>query len=133
MASVRIPNRWDIREEEEFVEATTPDRVFHVLVLAPEGRKIGESIGEAVRYIRRNGTITVKPNSMKRETSKFKGRDMPIISWDAYENNQPIAMRAYVLPLTERESLLLVVWGSIAAEKKHQPELNNLLASIEPS
>ncbi len=133
VAYVEIPDGWQTRQEEEFAEAATPDGTFHLMLLAPEGRKVGESIGEAVRYIRRNGNITIKPGSMKRETSDFKGRQMVMNTWDGYESGRPMVLRAYVVPVAERQSFLVIVWGSPTGQEKYAKALTGVLNSVAPA
>lgn len=133
VAHIEIPDDWQTRQEEEFVEAATPDGAFHLMLLAPEGRKVGESIGEAVRYIRRNGNITIKPGSMKREISDFKGRQMIINTWDGYDSGQPMVLRTYVVPLADRESFLVMAWGSPTGHEKYVKAVETVLKSIAPA
>jgi hypothetical protein len=132
VATVEIPNDWRRQETGEFLELTTPDGVFHVLFLSPEGKKVGESIGEAIRYIRRDGAITVKPGSLKRDTSKFRGRDMSMLSWQGDARNQPIDIRCYVIPITTSDTFLAVAWGSTEAHQQYGAPFRRLLDSLKP-
>ena len=67
IATIRIPEKWQTKEYEERVETISPDRAFSFLVIRPEGNKIAETMGEAMRYIRNRGGITVKSETLKRE------------------------------------------------------------------
>jgi hypothetical protein len=130
IATIHIPEKWKTQQREEFVEATTPQGAAHVLVLPVEGRKIAESMREAMRYIRRSGDVKIKPEIEKPEITKLKGRQLRIVSWNAIKNKEPIEIRCYVLEI-EGKPLLVVFWGSLDAKKKYQRDLNDILESIE--
>jgi len=133
IATVQIPSNWQIDEQEEFVQATAPDQGCHVLVWTVEDSKTAESAGEAIRYIKRNGTVSVKSDAAHREKSKFKGQDMTIVWWDASEADHPITIRCSVVPVGQRKWILFIVWGDKAEEEKHRKELDGILQTIEPS
>src|ERR1700681_3002842 len=52
IATVRLPPEWKADEHSEFVEAVAPDGATHLILLGVEGKKVAESVGEALRYIR---------------------------------------------------------------------------------
>ena len=45
-ATMRAPDKWQIVERGEMIEASSPDHAMHLLVGRPEQNKISESIGE---------------------------------------------------------------------------------------
>jgi hypothetical protein len=130
IATVRFPNKWKVDVHPEYVEAVPPDRATHLMVLPVEGRKVAESVGEAIRYIRRTGAILIKPDSMKNETTTVKGRQLRRLSWDAVSSDQAIIIRCHVVPVADGKQLLVIFWGSPEAEKKYRSELNNVFESL---
>lgn len=131
IATIHIPEKWKTQQREEFVEATTPQGAAHVLVLPVERRKIAESMGEAMRYIRRTGTIKIKADTEKRETAEIKGRHVRTFSWDATDKNQPINIRCHIISAIEGKPLLVVFWGSLEGDKKYQRELRQILETVQ--
>jgi hypothetical protein len=129
-ATVQIPDDWQTLQRAEFLETKTPDDRCHLMLLPPEGNKIGESIGEAIRYIRRNGTITVRSGRPKEEKSKFNARDVTVMSWDASENGQPIVIRCYVLPIGRDDSFIAVVWGTSEAQTRYAKAMITVFESL---
>src|SRR3989442_15302161 len=76
IATIRIPEKWQAKEYEERVEATSPDRAVCFLAMPPEANKIAESMGEVMRYIRGRDGITVKAATLKREQGKLNGLEV---------------------------------------------------------
>jgi hypothetical protein len=132
VATFRIPDKWPTQQHEEFVEATAPNGAGHVLILPVEGSKVTESMGEAMRYLRRNGTIRVKADSVKEERAKLKGAELRVVSWDSTNNNEAIKIRCQVVSVIDRKRLLIVFWGSREVENKYRKELTTILESVQP-
>jgi hypothetical protein len=131
IATVRIPEKWQTKEYEERVEATSPDGAVCVLVMPPEGNKIAESMGEVMRYIRGTGGITVKAETLKREQGKLNGLEVKNFSWLGKDEKGNIKIRFTIVSLPDKKSLLVAYWTSPEAEKKHQTELTKILQSIK--
>jgi hypothetical protein len=85
---------------------------------------------EAMRYIRRHGTVKVDARSEKRETSKAGVNPIRTFSWDATEKNQPIRIRCHLFSELNGKRLLVVFWGSLEGEKEYQRDLNRILESV---
>ena len=131
IARVSIPDRWKTEHREEFLDATVPNGAGHVLVLPVEGLKPSESMLEAMRYIRRHGTVKVDAHSEKRETSKAGVHPIQTFSWDATEKNQPIRIRCHLFSELNGKRLLVVFWGPVEGEKKYQRDLSKILESVQ--
>src|SRR5437773_1799639 len=87
LITVEIPDDWQTKEVGESVQATAPADPVHVLIVPPEGSKIAETMGEAMRYIRNTGGIVVKADTIKNEPGKLNGMEVRHISWDAKDKN----------------------------------------------
>jgi hypothetical protein len=131
IATVRIPEKWQTKEYEERIEATSPDRAVCVLVMPPEGRKIAESMGEVMRYIRGRDGITVKAETLKREQGKLNDMEVRNFSWLGKDEKSDIKIRFTIVSLPDKKTLLVAYWASPEAEKKHQTELTKMLQSIK--
>ena len=131
IARVEIPNEWKAKEHGESLEATAPDGSAHVLAWPVEGRKTMESVGEALRYIRRFGTVKIDAHSEKRETRELKGRQLRIFAWDAKEREKPIKISCHIFPDLNDKKMLIVFWGSPEADEKHRPQLEQILGSVD--
>jgi hypothetical protein len=91
-------------------------------------------MGEAIRYIKRNATVTVRHDTVgKREKSRLRNRDVTTIAWDALENGQPITIRCHAVPVADRKWMLIIVWGAEGGQKKHRQDLTSTLESLEGS
>lgn len=131
IATVAIPDKWQTTERADNIEAISPESALHFLIVVPEGRKIAEAMGEAMRYLRNSGGIVVQAESMKKEPGKLNGMETQNVSWNGKDKNGDIKIRFRIIPIAEDKSLLAASWASPAAEKKHQAELDKMLKSIK--
>jgi hypothetical protein len=131
IATIQIPNKWQTKEYEERVEATSPDGAVHFLVMPVERNKIAESMGEAMRYLRNRDGITVKSDSVKHEQGKLSGMETRTVSWQGKDMKGDVKIRFAIVSIAEKQPLLVAYWGSPEAEKKHEAELNKILQSIK--
>jgi hypothetical protein len=116
VVTVQIPNDWPTKQQGEFLESSTPDGNCRLMLFPAEGSEVGESIAEAIRYIRWNGAITVRPGAPKKEKSTFKGRDMTMMSWQASAGGKPIPIRCYIVPIGRVDSF--IVWCGAVLRRK---------------
>jgi hypothetical protein len=131
IATIQIPDKWQSKEIGEGVEATSPDGTVCFLVIPAEGKKVAESMGEAMRYLRGKGGITVKADSVKHEQGKLNGMDVRKVSWQGKDQKGDVQIRFTIVTMAENKPLLVAYWGSPDAEKKHGAELNKMLQSIK--
>lgn len=131
IATIQIPAKWKTKEFEERVEATSADGTVYFFVMLAETRKINESMGEAMRYVRGRSGITVKSDSLKQESGKVNGMDIKNFSWKGQDNKGEVTISFTVVSVPENKTLLVVYWGSPQAAKKHERELNGMLQSIK--
>lgn len=130
IATVAIPDKWQTREFEERVETTSPDGAVFFLMMPAESGKIAESMGEAMRYLRNRGGITVKADTRKDESGKLNGTEMRNVSWQGKDSKGDVTIRFSIVFITDDKPLLVVYWCSPEAEKKHRGGLNKMLQSI---
>ena len=131
LATVQIPQRWQTKEQDELLETASPDGSLRFLIVRPEANKITESMAEVMRYIRNNGDIKVKAESLKRESGELNGMRVRHLSWEGQNKNGEVKIRFSVISITEKRFLLAVFWGSPTAQMKYHAELNRILKGIK--
>jgi predicted Zn-dependent protease len=129
--TIEVPDEWQTKEVGESVQATAPGDPVHVLIVPPEGSKINETMGEAMRYIRGTGGIVVKPDSIKNEPGKLNGMEVQQLSWEAKDKNGDVKIQFTIVSLAQTKSVLVACWGPPKAEQKHEAELKKILQSIK--
>ena len=132
-ASIAIPDKWQTKEVGEAVQATSPDGAVFFLVMPVEPGKIAESMGEAMRYLRNQGGLTVKADTRKDEAGKLNGMDVQNVSWQGKNSKGDVTIRFASVSVAENRPLLVAYWCSPEAERKHRNELKKMLQSIEKS
>src|SRR5437870_2338939 len=118
LVTIEIPDEWQTKEVGESVLATAPGDPIHVLIVPPEGSKIAETMGEAMRYIRNTGGIIVKADSIKQEQGKINDLEVKHVSWQAKNKDGEVKIRFTIVSLEKRKSVLVACWGSPKAEQK---------------
>ena len=131
LVTIEIPDKWQTKEVGESVQATAPDDPVHVLIVPPEGSKIAETMGEAMRYIRNTGGIVVRADSIKKEPGKLNGLDTQQLSWEGKDKNGDVKIQFTIVSLAERKSVLVARWGSPKGEQKYEADLKKILQSIK--
>jgi len=133
LASIAIPDKWQTKEVGEAVQAISPDGTVFFLVMAAEPGKIAESMGEAMRYLRNQGGLTVKADTRKDEAGKLNGMDVQHVSWQGKNSKGDVTIRFAIVSIAQNRPLLVAYWCSPEAERKHRNELKKMLQSIEKS
>jgi len=132
IATLEISDKWQTKELGEGIEATSPDGRVSVLIMPVEGRKVAESMGEAMRYLRGKSGITVKSDSVRREQGKLNDMETRKFSWQGKDmKGGDVEIRFTVVSIVQNKRLLVAYWGSPEAEKKRETELNKILLSIK--
>jgi hypothetical protein len=132
IVTIEVPDEWQTKKVGESVQATAPGGdPIHVLIVPPEGSKIAETMGEAMRYIRNTGGIVVKPDSIKTESGKLNGMELRHISWEGKDKNGDVKIEFTIVSLAERKSVLVACWGPRKAEQKYEADLKKILQSIK--
>ncbi len=132
-ANIAIPEKWQTKEVGEAVQATSPDAAVFFLVMPVEPGKIAEAMGEAMRYLRNQGGLTVKADTRKDEAGKLNGMDVQNVSWQGKNSKGDVTIRFASVSVAENRPLLVAYWCSPEAERKHRNELKKMLQSIEKS
>lgn len=133
IATVAIPNKWQVKQIGEAIDARSSDGTLHFLVTPVEQKKVAETMGEVMRYIRGSGGIVVKPESRKNEAGTINGTDVQHATWQGKDKSGDVTIRFTVFSLSDDKRLLAACWGSPAAEKKYQADLKKMLESIKKS
>jgi hypothetical protein len=132
LITIEIPDEWQTKEVGESLHAAAPDPPLDVLIVPPEGSKIAETMGEAMRYIRNRDRIVVKPESMKKtQPGKINGLDVHQVSWQGNNKNGEVEIQFTILSVVNRKSVLLAWWGSPAAVRRHEADLKKILQSVK--
>jgi hypothetical protein len=129
--TIEIPDEWQTKPVGEGILVTPPGDPIHLLIVPPEGSKVAETMGEAMRYIRNTGGIVVKADSEKNEPGKLNDLEVRYVSWDAKDKNGDIKIRFTIVPLEEKKSALVACWASPAVVHKHEADLKKILQSIK--
>jgi hypothetical protein len=130
IATVEIPDKWQIKQTGEVIKACSVDGTLHFLI-TPAEQKVAETMGEAMRYIRNTGSIFVRPETRKNEPGNINGMDVQHITWLGKDKSGDMKIRFTVFLLSNDKRLLAAYWGSPASEKKYQADLKKMLESIK--
>ena len=130
MALVDVPDKWETREKGELVESISPDGAVYFLIIPVEHRKVAESIGEALRYLRGRGNIVIDPNSREHKPGKVKDVAADFISWKGKNKTGPVEIKFVTFAVEADEPVVAAWWGAPDAIKKHQSEIDKILRTV---
>jgi hypothetical protein len=131
VATMRVPDGWQVIERGETFEGNSPDHTLHFLVVRPEENKVNEAIGEVLRYVRNTGAMRLDGSSVKRESEELNGMKVHRASWSGKDQAGEVKITFRVISVTENHLLLIAFWGSPSAGEKHHLEVAEILNSIK--
>lgn len=131
VARLNFPDDWRTKHHDEFIEATSADGEAHVLVTKAEGRKVNESIGEVMRYIRGRSGIIFNSESMEQKPLTINGVELKTVSWTGKDMKGDLKITFAIMPMSGEEPLLVASWAHRETETKHQPAVRKILESVK--
>jgi hypothetical protein len=90
-------------------------------------------MGEAMRYLRNQGGLTVNADTRKDEAETLNGMKVQNVSWQAKNSKGDVTIRFAIISIAQNRPLLVAYWCSSEAERKHRNELKKILQSIAKS
>jgi hypothetical protein len=129
-ATIRVPDKWQIKEHPEALETVSPDGAIFFLIATVERNKIAETIGEEMRFMRNRDNILVKTESRHDEDGKINDIKAHFVSWQGKNKKGDVELKFAIIPLAKDQTFVAAYDGAPAAVKKYAAELDKMLHSI---
>ena len=131
MATIWMPDKWQIQQRGDSIEASPPDASILFLVAPVEHNKVAEALGEAMRFFRnRDEGFFMKQESRHDENGKVNGKEAHFVSWQGKNRKGQIETKFVIVFLAPNKSLIAAYDGSPDASKKYQRDLDKMIQSI---
>ena len=130
IATITLPDGWEVDEIEDGIEATSADEEVYFYVEATDADTVEEAMTEGAKYLGSKG-VTVDEKSVKKEQTKLNGMDVIDISWDGKDKDGAAKVSLAVVAVTKEDGLLIVYWASPEGDKKNAADLEKIANSIK--
>gem|GEM_PF-1062733 len=131
VASITLPDTWDVEPADGGLEALSPDNGIYLSgeIVASEDLKVA---GQETARTLAEQKIALKPATQKAVPLTVGGMPGAAIAWDATDENGPTQVHMVVLKAKPGEEVVLLRWGTASAETAHAAEIDAIVKSLAP-
>lgn len=128
--SIAFPDKWEVTYEDESVDAVSPDNAIEVYVQTDDAESIEDSVKETIEYLVTEG-VKLKPETQKESEVEINGLKVSGIQWEGTDEDGPCNVSLDFIPISDKEVITLLYWGTAEHEKKHTKDLEAMLKSMK--
>lgn len=129
VATVTIPDSWEVETIEDGIEATSADENVSVTVEAVEIKDVETATREGIKYFTEAG-VTLDPSTQTQKQMTMSGKPAVDISWKGKDSDGPTNVSLTFVILSEKDSILLYLWGNDDGIKQNAAALQAISESI---
>jgi hypothetical protein len=131
-ATVQIPDAWQPTETDYGIEANSPDAGTYISFDVAGAEDMEQVITDVFAFLEQNG-VTPDPASQTDSKGEQNGMPYETMSWKGTDKDGPVTIGVGVITLSAEKIAIITYWASAETEEKNMPEVNNILASIQPA
>ena len=131
-ATVEIPDAWQPTETDYGIEANSPDAGTYISFDVAGAEDMEQVITDVFAFLEQNG-VTPDPASQTDSKGEQNGMPYETMSWKGTDKDGPVTIGVGVITLSAEKIAIITYWASAETEEKNMPEVNNILASIQPA
>jgi hypothetical protein len=131
-ATVQIPDDWQPTETDYGIEANSPDAGTYISFDVAGAEDMEQVITDVFAFLEQNG-VTPDPASQTDSKGEQNGMPYETMSWKGTDKDGPVTIGVGVITLSAEKIAIITYWASAETEEKNMPEVNNILASIQPA
>lgn len=132
VVSFSFPEKWEASKYDEGVEATSEDGEVYIAIENVKTKDVEKSIEASIKYLKGKGVVP-KEDSIQQKEGEVNGMEAVQIVWTGKDKDGPCNISLAIIAATDDKGVLLMYWASPEGEKKNQPDLNKILASLKPT
>ena len=129
VATVTIPDSWEVETIEDGIDATSPDEGVSLTIEAVEIKDVETATREGIKYFTEAG-VTIDPSTQTQKELTMSGKPAVDISWKGKDSDGPTNVSMTFVILSEKDSLLLYLWGDDQYLKQNAAALRAISESI---
>lgn len=130
VATVTIPDSWETETIEDGIEATSADESVSVTIEAVEIKDVESATREGIKYFTEAG-VTIDPSPQTQKQMTMSGKPAIDISWKGKDSDGPTNVSMTFVVLSEKDSVLLYLWGNDDSLKQNAAALQAIADSIK--
>lgn len=130
LATVTIPDTWDVEETDDGAEATSPDEGVYLAIEGMEAKDVEQGMKEAIAYQVEQG-VTLDDASLQKKEMKVNGMDALDLTWKGTDSKGPVSVGVTLLIPSPGNLLMVTYRGSPASEQKVADDLVKIIGSLQ--
>ena len=129
VATVTIPDAWEVETIEDGIEATSADEGVTVTVEAVQIKDVETATREGIKYFAESG-VKIDPSTQTQKEMTMSGKPAVDISWKGTDSDGPTNVSLTFVILSEKDSVLLYLWGDDKSIVQNAAALQAISESI---
>lgn len=129
VATVTIPDSWEVETIEDGIEATSADEGVQVTVEAVQIKDVETATREGIKYFAESG-VKIDPSTQTQKEMTMSGKPAVDISWKGRDSDGPTNVSLTFVILSEKDSILLYLWGDDKSIVQNAAALQAISESI---
>lgn len=128
--SIDFPAGWTVTHEDESIDGVSKDESLQVYAQTDDSSTLEDSIKSTIDYLLKAG-VKLKDDTKKVTDGEINGLKASTIYWNGTDKDGDCLISLTFIPLSEKEVITLLYWGSEKAEKEHGEELKGIVKSMK--
>ena len=128
--SVMLPDKWEPREVEKGVEATSPDGETYVALETATAKGMDKLIEEDIQFLTDQGVVVDKATQQTHDTT-INGMSVSFLRWSGKDNDGPTNITLGIYGVTGNLVLLMTAWSSPNGEQTYDKEMKQIVSSVK--
>lgn len=128
--SIDFPAGWSVTHEDESIDGVSKDESVQVYAQTDDDSSLEDSVKETIAYLVKAG-VKIKEDSQKVVEGEINGLKASTIYWTGTDEDGECKINLTFIPVSEKQVITLLYWGSDKAEKEHGEELVGIVKSMK--
>ncbi len=130
VATVTLPDSWDVDDLDDGIEVTSPDESVYVAIEAEDLLDVKSATVEAFKFFDEKG-ITIDKDSQKQNEFSVGGMKAFELAFKGRDEDGPTNVSVTVVTVSEKKVLMITYWASDEGEKANAEGLSKIINSIQ--
>ncbi len=132
VASIDIPNGWEIEQIEGGVGASSPDEaVYFAVVAVSDAKSMDAEIEDTFRMLKEHN-VELDDSTKKEGKFKVNGMDAEEITFEGKDEEGPTSVSIAFIPMKDK-AIVLTYWVNVDKAKANEAVVGKILNSLKPT
>jgi predicted Zn-dependent protease len=128
--SIDFPAGWSVTHEDESIDGVSKDESVQVYAQTDDSSSLEDSVKGTIEYLVKAG-VKIKEDSQKVVEGEINGLKASTIYWTGTDADGECKINLTFIPVSAKQVITLLYWGSDKAEKEHAEELVGIVKSMK--